>query len=420
MNLPTIYTVEKIKFPIPEVYTLSNQVAIYGFNGAKNDILRMDIVFDSGRWTEPAQLVAESVAKLFKSGTATVSSFELNEQIDNYGSTIHASSGYNTFTVSVYCMNRFLEPTLQLLNTCLTEIIFPQDEIALLQKNALSKLKIRKEKNDYLADVAFKKNIFGELHPYGYETTDFAIQQISQELLLQFYKTDLRAANATLFIAGKYGEQELLLIEKYLGNWDANSTERTQREIIAQEGFSQKSIRIQKPNSVQASIVIGKEFFNKHHQDYAAFTLLNTIYGGYFGSRLMSNIREDKGLTYGIYSSVSTLKHSGIFSIQTDTNLENLEVCLHEIYAEMERLQNEVIADEEIKLARNYLLGKYLGRTDGPFNQIEVFKSYFIEKLPINKFEEFVEIIRQTDALSLQQLAQQYFTKDSMCEVVAG
>ena len=147
---------------------------------------------------------------------------------------------------------------------------------------------------------------------------------------------------------------------------------------------------------------------------------INTIFGGYFGSRLMSNIREDKGLTYGIYSSLATLKHSGIFSIQTDTNLENLDVCLREIYFEMERLQTETIPKEEIKLARNYLLGKFLGRTDGPFNKIEVFKSYFIENLPINKFEEFVETIRQTDALSLQKLAQKYFTKDSMCEVVVG
>ena len=134
----------------------------------------------------------------------------------------------------------------------------------------------------------------------------------------------------------------------------------------------------------------------------------------------MGNIREEKGLTYGIHSGLSTLKYNGIFSIQTDTNLENLDVCLREIYMEIERLQKELISQEEIKLARNYLLGKFLGRTDGPFNQIEVFKSYFVENLAINKFEEFVETIKQTDALSLQRLAQKYLIKDSMYEVVVG
>ncbi len=420
MKIPEIHPIDKISFTPPETISLSNQLEVFGFNGAKNDILRFDLVFDSGRWTEPAPLIAESVAKLFKSGTSTQSSFELNEAIENYGSTIRATAGYNTFTVSVYCMNRFLAPTLQLLKTCLTDIIFPQKEIDLMQQNALAKLKVSKEKNDFLADVAFKKNIFGVQHPYGYETSEIAIQQISQELLLQFYKKDLQLNNATLFIAGKYGKTELDLIEQYLGKMPASSSLSTKAAPVFTDDFSQQKISIQKPNSVQASIIIGKTFFNKHHADYPAFLLLNTIFGGYFGSRLMSNIREEKGLTYGIYSSLSTLKYTGIFSIQTDTNLENLEVCLREIYLEMERLQNELIDDHEITLARNYLLGKFLGRTDGPFNQIEVFKSYFIEEVPIHKFEAFVETIRQTDALSLQQLAKQYLTKESMCEVVVG
>jgi len=420
MKLPLIHPIDKISFSPPESLLLPNQLQVYGFNGVKNDILRLDIVFESGRWTEPAPLIAESVAKLFKSGTATQSSFELNEAIESYGSTIRASAGYNTFTISVYCMNRFLEPTLQLLKTCLTDIIFPPNEIDLMQQNALAKLKVSIEKNDYLADVAFKKNIFGELHPYGYEATENKIKQITQDLLFQFYQQDLAIQNATVFIAGKYGKAELEILENTLGRLPTSSNFVRLEKSIPQDGFLQQKISIQKPNSVQASIVIGKTFFNKHHTDYPAFLLLNTIFGGYFGSRLMSNIREDKGLTYGIYSSLAALKYAGTFSIQTDTNLENLEICLREIYIEMERLQNMLIDEHEITLARNYLLGKFLGRTDGPFNQIEVFKSYSIEGVPIHKFEAFVETIRQTDALSLQQLAQQYLTRESMCEVVVG
>ena len=420
MKIPEIHPIDKISFTPPEAILLSNQLQLYGFNGAKNDILRLELVFDSGRWTEPAPLIAESVAKLFKSGTSSQNSFELNEAIENYGSTIRASAGYNTFTISVYCLNRFLAPTLQLLRTCLTDIVFPQKEIDLMQQNALARLKVSKEKNDYLAEVAFKKNIYGAQHPYGYETTETAIQQISQALLFQFYKNDLQLNNATLFIAGKYGTTELNLIEQYLGTLSTASKKAQKMKPEIHNNFLQQKISIQKPNSVQASIVIGKTFFNKHHADYPAFLLLNTIFGGYFGSRLMSNIREEKGLTYGIYSSLAALKYAGTFSIQTDTNLENLEICLREIYMEMERLQKMLIDEHEITLARNYLLGKFLGRTDGPFNQIEVFKSYSIEGVPIHKFEAFVETIRQTDALSLQQLAQQYLTRESMCEVVVG
>lgn len=421
MTLPQIHDIDKIIFPNPEILKLKNNIQLFGFNGTKNDIIRIDLIFNSGRWTEPAKLVAESTSKLFKSGTATLTSFELNEKIDSYGTTIKSTAGYNTFNVSMYCMNRFLEPSLQLLKTCLTEIIFPESELELLQKNAIAKLKVSQEKNDYLADVAFKKAIFGDTHPYGYETTEDAIKNITSSLLQQFYKRDLQPDNCTVFIAGKYGSPELFLIDKYLGDWKQEAgTGNQDKKIIDSIKNEQRHIRVKKEKSVQASIIIGKEFFNKHHEDYASFVLLNTIFGGYFGSRLMSNIREDKGLTYGIHSSLSTLKYNGIFSIQTDTNLENLDVCLREIYLETERLQNELISREEITLARNYLLGKFLGRTDGPFNQIEVFKSYFVENLPINKFEDFVETIKQTDALSLQRLAQKYFLRDSMYEVVVG
>ena len=143
MTKPTIHSSEKIHFPTPEHIVLSNAISLYGFNGAKNDISRLDVLFNSGRWTEPAKLIAESTSKLFKSGTNNLSSFQLNEQIDGFGTTIKASSGYNTFTVSLYCLHRFLEPSLQLLRTCLTDIIFPENELEILQKNALSKLKTK-------------------------------------------------------------------------------------------------------------------------------------------------------------------------------------------------------------------------------------------------------------------------------------
>lgn len=421
MTIPKIHNIEHISFPQPEKITLSNGIIGFGFNDNKIDILRIDLVFDSGRWTESAPLVAETVAKLFKSGTSLLSSFQLNEKIDFYGTTIKASAGYNTFNVQLFCMNRFLEPSLELLMNCLNEIAFPENEIELFKKNSISKLKVNLEKNDFIADETFKKTIFGEQHPYGYATTEDLILKIEQNFLIDFYKKELTTDSCTVFMAGNYQKNELDLLDKYIGNW---RTENKHKSVLnfptTNATFNSRNLHITKEKSVQASIVIGKKSIQKNHADYASFVLLNTILGGYFGSRLMSNIREDKGLTYGIHSSLSTLKYDAVFSIHTDTNIEKKEECLHEIYIELERLCNDVLPNKEITLARNYLLGKFLTRTDGAFNQIDVFKSYYIENVNISKFEEFVETIRRTDALSLQQLAQTYFLKDSLLEVVVG
>jgi predicted Zn-dependent peptidase len=303
---------------------------------------------------------------------------------------------------------------------CLNDIIFPEKEIALQQKNAISKLRVSEEKNDYLADVAFKNAVYGKNHPYGYASTEVDILAIQQTLLVQFYTHDIRPDNCTIFIAGKYADNELRLIENYLGSWQSATItmDTNPKEWTATPG--EKKIRITKEKSVQASIIIGKELFNKHHEDFAPFLLMNTIFGGYFGSRLMSNIREEKGLTYGIYSGLASLKHGGIFSIQTDTNLDTLEMCMNEIYKEIDRLHQTLIPEREITLARNYLLGKFLSRTDGPFNQVEVFKGYLIEGVHIHKFEEIEESIKQTDAVTLQKMAQTYLQKDSLFETVVG
>ena len=419
MSLPEIKNIDHIFFPPPVSVQLSNGIPLHIFSGAPNDILRIDLVFDCGRWTEKAPLIADATAVLFKSGTTALSSFQLNEKIDFFGTTIKAGAGYNTLTVSLYCMNRFLEPSLELLLTCLQSIIFPEQEVSVYQKNSLAKLRLSKEKNDYLADTAFRKTLFGDTHPYGYETTETAIQHITTEKLFGYYSTQLRTDNLIIYMAGKADAAAIKLVEKYLGNWNPGR-EKTEAVTYTFSSSAEKNIRIPKEKSVQASVAIGKILFNKQHKDYAPFTLLNTIFGGYFSSRLMSNIREEKGLTYGIHSGLSPLKYSGSWAIYTDTNNKTLEICLREIYLELERLQNEPIPAEEIKLARNYILGKYLSRTDGPFNRMETFKSYLIEGISIATFQQYVEEIKAADAVSLQRLAQLYLSKDSMYEVIAG
>ncbi len=421
MTLPAIHEIDNIIFPEPEHFTLPNRIPMYGFNGTKNDILRVDLVFNAGRWTENKPLQSAFVASLFKSGTSHKNSFEINDMIESLGSTIKTGSGYNSFTVAIYCMNRFLEQTLSYALLCLNECTFPEKELEHQKRKSLANLSLSLEKNDYIADNTFKKEIFGAAHPYGYETNKEAIEQLTQDDLFHYYRQELIPEKCTVFISGKYGKKELDILHRTLGGWKRDTVITSATETT--EGFpsfKRKTIHIPKADSVQASIIIGNTLFTKEHTDYAAFVLLNTIFGGYFGSRLMSNIREEKGLTYGIHSGLFTMRYAGLFSIQTDTNLENLGICLREIYSEIERLQNERIPEAEISLARNYLLGKFLSRTDGPFNQAEVFKSYSIENVNIHKFSEIVETLRQTDAVSLQLLAQQYLRKENMLEVTVG
>jgi zinc protease len=417
---PSIQPIGKINMAMPETGHLTNGIPFYAFNGAQDDILKIDLLFDAGRWTEPGPLVAEAVARLHKSGTARENAFQISEGVDFFGTTIKAEAGYNTFTLTIVCLNRYLQESLENLRKCLQDIIFPGEELALHKTKSISRLRVNQEKNEYLADMALKKAIFGEKHPYGYDITEAYIDSIGQNALQSYYKEWLTPQNAKLFIAGKYSPRELQMIADILGGKDWKKSPLPEYPSFNTEPGDDKNTQLYLPGSVQSSIAMGMPMFNRKHPDFAGFVLLNTVYGGFFGSRLMQNIREEKGLTYGIYSALQTYKHAGLWLISTEIDIKHTSTCLLEIDKEAGRLRAELIEEAELEQARNYLLGKLLSRTDGPFNQAATCRSLLVEEVDIAYFDRFAEEIRSVDRYRLKQLAEQYLHPENMYRVVVS
>lgn len=417
--LPSIHSLEIPLFPKAEAFKLSNGIPVHAFPGRQHEILRIDVVFMGGRWAEKMPLVADACARLFKSGTNKLSAFELDDAIDYLGGTIKANASYDSFTVSLYTLTKNLEDSLSLLKVCLEEINFPEHELDIQRESALSNLEIELEKMDFVAEMAFKSMLFGDQHPYGYETTAERIRAVDTSHLKEFYKENFSAERATIFMAGYYGERELSLLDKTLGK-----LARSEKPFLSQahplQAANDKIRRIHKEGTVQSSIIIGNRSINRKEPDYGAFILLNAVFGGYFGSRLMRNIREEKGFTYGIYSMLQTYRNDGVFFIQTDTAIENTEACIHEIYMEIDRLLNGEIEEYELLQARNYLAGKFLSRMDGPFQQMEVLKNYHVEGIDIIHFDQFADRLMTVNGKELQILAGKYFQRQDFYEVIAG
>ncbi|MEZ5003216.1 MAG: pitrilysin family protein [Chitinophagales bacterium] len=417
--IPAVKTVASIQFTEPEVYTLDNGLEVFGFNGAGNDVIKVDLIFSSGRWTENKPLVSAFCSDLLKSGTKDQSAFDLAERIDFLGGTLKSSAGYNSFTLSLYCLTRHLEACLQILLPVLNDTIFPENEIVLTQQKRLSKLKINQLKNDYVGDMAFKEMLFGPNHPYGYVTTADMIKSIDQNDIIEYYYHQLNPSLCYVGLAGKYGTAEIDLLNKYLGNkdnWQKGLAETVPNWEIES---SQKQKRyIELPDSVQASIYIGNRTIERSHIDYIPFALLNMVFGGYFGSRLMSNLREDKGLTYGVYSYNQNYKYGAAFIINTETALKHLKTCLKEIYFEMDRLKDQLIPEDELLMAGNYLLGRLLDQVDGPFKLSNTFMSLKGHGLSLDYFKQMEKTIKSINPEQLLETAQKYFIKENMFEVV--
>jgi predicted Zn-dependent peptidase len=418
-SFPLIQSPTNIQFLEPEVYALDNGIAVYGFNGARKDIVKVSLLFDAGRWAESVDLSASFCANLIKSGTKQYTAYALEEAIDFSGSTIKTSAGYNSFTIDLFCLTRYLKDCLPILVDVLNNTTFPESEIEHSRSKRLASLKVNELKNDFVGEMTFKQLLFGDQHPYGYTTTIERIEAVDRAAILNYYTSRLHQNKCTISIAGKYSSNEIDLLNRYLGNhdyWNKTVAENTASWKIEPSKEKKKVLSI--PKSVQASINIGNITIDRTHPDAFNFAFLNMIYGGYFGSRLMTNIREEKGLTYGIYSYIQKHKHASAFIINTDTAIENIDECLKEIYFEMTRLKEELIGEEEMLKARNYYLGRMLDQADGPFKVQDTFMSLKNHGLSFDFLKKMVHSIQTMEAISLQKTAEKYFNTEEMFEVI--
>jgi zinc protease len=225
--------------------------------------------------------------------------------------------------------------------------------------------------------------------------------------------------NCTIFVSGKIGEHELNLLNEYLGKINKSVAVQAANNANKSKTNPHKAF-FSTADTVQTSIKIGIPCFNRQHPDYYAMFVLNTIIGGYFGSRLMVNIREDKGYTYNIYSTLDTMKYNGYFYISTDTSHDLVEKTKIEIYKELKKLQEEPILEEEHKMVKNYLLGNFLTMIDGPYNTADVIKTFITEGLDIEHFNELIHYIIHFRPVDMQETAKKYLNADQMWEVTVG
>ena len=298
----------------------------------------------------------------------------------------------------------------------LTSPIFPEQELETFKKNSKRRMQVDLTKNDVVAYRKITELMFGETHPYGYNSSEESYDQLQQADLVQHFKTNFHAQNCTIFLSGKIDDTIIQLLDQHLGQLPTGI--KTNPIFPAPPIIQAKKVEFLIPDSLQKAIRIGKKAITRNHEDYSGFTVLNTVLGGYFGSRLMNNIREDKGYTYNIYSVQDTMQEDACFYVSTEVGSEFLKPALKEIYFEMARLQNDLIPDEELEMVKNYILGNMLNMVDGPFRVTDLVKTLVLEDRPYSDFQKIVDLVHTISAQELRDLAQKYFDPATMWEVV--
>lgn len=404
----------------PEHKTLANGLDLFYINSGEAELVRVEVIFNLDSWNASQPLDALATFKLLDDGTATKSSAEIASEIDFYGSFFQVSVQPDIATITLYSLRKYLEQSLNVVREMLTEAIFPQHELDTFIQNNIQRLQVDHQKTSYLANRQFYQAIFGNTNKYGYNETEDDLRNMGRVQLLAHYAQYISNENAFILVSGKVTEQDLAVIEKVLGESDWRSTSIPPNAEITFSPDANRQLFVEKKDAVQSSIRIGKTIISKPHADYPALQLLNTILGGYFGSRLMANIREDKGYTYGIQSVLASQKNQGFFFIGTDVGSDVSQATVTEIFKEIKRLKEEPVGAEELSLVRNYLLGSFQSSIENAFSYAEKFKSVYLYKMGYDYYDRYFEAVNTTSAARLQELANLYLDEDSLYTVIAG
>ena len=415
---PPIQEIVNLRLKHPEKIHLSNGIPVYAINMGTQAVVKIEIIFHAGRPYEEKALVARATASMLKEGTNKHSSLDIAEKVDFYGGTLSTPVNLDTSNVILYALNKHLDKLLPLVAEVIQRPAFPQQELDLFIQNSRNRLQVDLAKNDVVAYRTITEYIFGKKHPYGYNSLPEMYEQLRREDLQEHFQRNYHADACAIFISGKIEKGFYDLLDQYLGQMPRGK--RAIKRSFEVQTTAPRSVKIHRPDSVQTAIRIGTRMFNKKHADYHGLFILNAILGGYFGSRLMANIREEKGYTYNIFSTLDTMLADGYFYIGTEVGNEFVAPTITEIYREIERLQTELVKEEELQMVRNYLLGNLLTNLDGPFNMVDVVKSLVLDDLSFAEFDQAVNRIKTIQPEELRQLAQQYFRKDQLWELIVG
>lgn len=399
----------------PGFQALPNNSKLYFVNGGEQEVLKLELVFEAGKWHESQPGISHFTSTLLPKGTTRHDTYYITHQFDFYGVHLEIHPGFDFTSVAVYGLPKNVIAVLDLLLDIISKATFPINELRQASDIYKQGLNINLEKTNFLAAREFRKYLFGNSHPYGYDIESNHIDRIQPEQLLAF--RDNHFGQFTGFVSGKLSDEVKRIIGNKFSAIESRSVKPKAHSIIPE---ASGEYHLTKENSIQTSIRIGKLSIDRAHPDYPGLLLLNHILGGFFGSRLMKNIREEKGLTYGIHSSIHPLKHASYFVIGADVNQENRVLAVREIKGELAQLRNQSITDKELEVARNHFIGSLQTELSTPFAHADRIKLITLFNLPVNYYQQLIDQLLSLTGVTLQELAVNHFSENNLYTVSVG
>lgn len=420
MIQPEIQALKNFRILTPVRTTLPNGIPLTVINAGEQDVVRMDILFAGGRWQQSQKLQALFTNRMLREGTAKYTAATIAEKLDYYGSWLELSSSSEYAFITVYSLNKYLAKTLEVVESMIKEPLFPEKELRTILDSNIQQYMVNTSKVDFLAQRSLLKSLYGEQHPCGKIVTEEDYHAITPEVLRDFYNRYYHSGNCSIFLSGKVTEDIINRVTDTFGTPFGKYQLQLPEISYPFAAVPEKRIFTEREDAMQSAVKMGCTTITREHPDYAKLRVLMTLFGGYFGSRLMSNIREEKGYTYGISAGIMFYPDSGLLIVSTETDNEYVEPLIQEVYHEIDRLHQESVSVDELTMVRNYMLGEMCRSYESPFSLADAWIFIATSGLEDGYFSRSLHAVNEITPAEIQDLAQRYLCKETLKEVIAG
>ncbi len=409
-----------ITFTPPEVVKLNNGIKLQIIGDGEDEVNKLAVYFPGGSYEESVPLLSGiSVTALFE-GNDRNSAAEIAEALDFCGATRQSSIHDHHTSVTLSSLNYNFAQTCELFYRCTCHPTFPQSGIEIITKRLASQCRTMLQEVSSLADNEMSRLYYGKGHPLARIPTPSGIESITHEDIATHHSLFHYPDECRIIISGHITDKELKILDETFGRWQVNGAHGSILPDAEPTPAIGKTSIVTKKDAVQNAIKLRIPAIPRTHPHYIPLRTLTIALGGYFGSRLMKNIREKKGLTYGISASLSGRRSEGHINIETECDATYTAQVIDEIKYEMERLRNSPIRHDELQKVKQFVISSLTRVLDTPTARADYASTDFLYGTGADYFNRQVKVISDITPDTLQEMAQLYLSPDNMLCVIAG
>lgn len=401
-------------------HQLSNGLEVYLLPFGQDEVLQLEWISRAGNaFLQQAGLANYSLANL-QEGTDKRSAKQIAQELDQYGAWIGHDVGDEVVSLQLSMLSKQFAQIVPLFRDLLCEPSFPEENFVQMKARAQQNLLTASQKTSFQARRRFGHLLYGQGHPYGRHLGVPELEALSLVDIRTYHQHYLVPANTVLAICGRFETEAILsVLEEQLGTIPSGNAPLL-TDYAEQAPQNQLTTELIERKGPQSTIRMGHLSLSRHDDDYVGMRVLMSLLGGFFGSRLMKKIREEKGYTYGVYAALSGRPRYGQIVIQTDVANTYVEETRQLILDEMKRLQDHAPEEEELRLVKNYMLGQSLNQRETAFQLGGILRYHIASGIDFTEMEQrFLQIEALTPA-KIRDLAQKWLRPEQMLSIICG